>query len=182
MSTKVAPKVEATPPPLSYEFKDGKSGLITRTDENGTLEVANYDEKKKVLRIVKEHNNYRGAVTRWLGENDHKITNTIFDGDEEDPQGGPPCPAMHPMMGDKTPAVVEWYRKNRPAEFKARYGVTGQTEDGQLIASRRTFVTAKPGDKDAEGVPFVQVAETGVENTTWDADTSIPGQPKKVRK
>lgn len=182
MSTKVAPKVEATPPPLSYEFKDGKSGLITRTDENGTLEVATYDEKKKVLRIVKEHNNFRGAVTRWLGEADYKINSTIFDGDDEDPQGGPPCPPMHPAMGDKTPSVVKWWKDNRPAEFKTKYGITGQTEDGQLIGSRRTYLTAKPGDKGPDGIALVEITDTGVENTTWDADTSIPGQPKKVRK
>jgi hypothetical protein len=32
------------------------------------------------------------------------------------------CPIPHdPMMGDKTPAVVEWYRDNDPAEFARRY-------------------------------------------------------------
>ena len=30
-------------------------------------------------------------------------------------------PDMNPMLGDKTPEVVEWYRDNDPAEFSRRY-------------------------------------------------------------
>lgn len=33
----------------------------------------------------------------------------------------PPAPDMDPMLGDKTPAYVEWVRDNDPAEFKSRY-------------------------------------------------------------
>lgn len=31
------------------------------------------------------------------------------------------CPAQDPSLGDKTPAVVEWYRDNQPEEFARRY-------------------------------------------------------------
>ena len=34
----------------------------------------------------------------------------------------PACPPCDPAMGDKTPAVVEWYRDHAPEEFKRRYG------------------------------------------------------------
>lgn len=30
-------------------------------------------------------------------------------------------PALDPMLGDKTPAFVEWLRDNDPAEFQRRY-------------------------------------------------------------
>lgn len=33
----------------------------------------------------------------------------------------PPMPAMEPDMGDKTPAVVEWYRDYWPEEYARRY-------------------------------------------------------------
>ena len=37
---------------------------------------------------------------------------------EASPSG---CPPMEHTLGDKTPAVVEWYRDNQPEEFKRRY-------------------------------------------------------------
>jgi hypothetical protein len=49
-------------------------------------------------------------------------------GVEDDERGlvmyGPlPCPvATDPAMGDKTPAVMAWYREHRPEEFARRYG------------------------------------------------------------
>lgn len=33
----------------------------------------------------------------------------------------PPQPEMDPMLGDKTPAFVEWLRDHRPEEFQTRY-------------------------------------------------------------
>lgn len=30
-------------------------------------------------------------------------------------------PEMDPMLGDKTPAYVEWLRDNAPVEFQRRY-------------------------------------------------------------
>jgi hypothetical protein len=32
-----------------------------------------------------------------------------------------PIPNADPQLGDKTPAVVEWYRDNDPAEYERRY-------------------------------------------------------------
>jgi hypothetical protein len=36
-------------------------------------------------------------------------------------KGVPPMPEMDPRLGDKTPAVVEWYFKHQPKEAAARY-------------------------------------------------------------
>lgn len=40
-----------------------------------------------------------------------------------DPDGHrvPAMPDEDPKLGDKTPAVVEWYAEHDPAEFKRRY-------------------------------------------------------------
>lgn len=37
------------------------------------------------------------------------------------PADVPPCPAEDLRYGDKTPEVVEWYRRYHPGEFKRRY-------------------------------------------------------------
>jgi hypothetical protein len=34
----------------------------------------------------------------------------------------PECPPEDPTAGDKTEAVVEWYRQYKPEEFAAKYG------------------------------------------------------------
>lgn len=33
----------------------------------------------------------------------------------------PPAPEMEQMLGDKTPAYVEWVRDHHPQEFATRY-------------------------------------------------------------
>lgn len=40
---------------------------------------------------------------------------------EEQDDATPPCPAEDLRYGDKTPAVVAWYREHQPEEFERRY-------------------------------------------------------------
>ena len=37
------------------------------------------------------------------------------------PKHIPPAPEMEQMLGDKTPAYVEWMRDHHPEEFAIRY-------------------------------------------------------------
>lgn len=37
------------------------------------------------------------------------------------PKTIPPAPEMEQMLGDKTPAYVEWMRDHHPEEFAIRY-------------------------------------------------------------
>ena len=50
------------------------------------------------------------------------------------PNGIPPMPPMDPLVGDKTPVVVEWFRTYWPEEFERRYkgrkGVTVERKFG----------------------------------------------------
>jgi hypothetical protein len=42
-------------------------------------------------------------------------------GNPPPPSGRPPMPEADPMLGDKTPELVEWYRDNDPDEYARRY-------------------------------------------------------------
>ena len=50
----------------------------------------------------------------------------------------PDCPEMTPQLGDKTPAVVKWYFKWRPEEFKVKYGCVIDKKGGfKRVCCRR---------------------------------------------
>lgn len=114
-----------------YEL-GGKEGdpsrSITRTDQQGSAEVAVYHGDSKTLEFVSTAAaNYRLPVIRCVGEAGLKYSKFAIKGggaDKVDPSS-PKRPKIDPRMGDKTPEIVEWYRDYRPNEFKIRYGVMG---------------------------------------------------------
>lgn len=118
-----APKEAA--PRIDYELLP--NGDITRTDKDGTVRIARYVADAKRLEIVEEHQKFRAAMVRHLNSIEVAITSTIIEGDKPDVVAAeiPPCPKPTMQAGDKTPAVVEWYRKYKPAEYRARYGIIG---------------------------------------------------------
>jgi hypothetical protein len=103
------------------------NGNITRTDKDSSTIVARYEKATKTVRVIQEWAKFRPAVIRWLNQEEIPIDAILLEGDKPDvvPAGVdiPPRPKMTPQEGDKTPAVVEWYRKYKPNEFKARYGI-----------------------------------------------------------
>lgn len=115
-------------PQIDYALTE--AGEITRTDKDSTIVVARYDRTTKIVRIVPEWQKFRPAVIRFLNSEEvqAKIESIILEGDRPDaPKADiPPRPKMDPRFGDKTPAVVDWYRKYKPAEYKARYGIVGE--------------------------------------------------------
>lgn len=118
-----APKEAA--PKIDYELME--NGDITRTDKDGTVRIARYVENAKRLEIVEEFQNFRPAVVRHLNSLEVPIDSVILEGDTPDTKkaGEPPCPKPTMRDGDKTPAVVDWFKKYRPAEYRARYGIIG---------------------------------------------------------
>lgn len=157
-------------PVLDYGILD--NGDVTRTTKDGTDVIAIYDAKTKVLEIVEEFASYRSAVVRWMNANETPIASIIMQGDKVDSTKGniPPCPKPTMSAGDKTPAVVEWFRKYKPAEYRARYGIKGPgtvtkykvvlNERGEkvkepysvdaTIAERKTHLTEKVEAADAQ--------------------------------
>lgn len=146
-------------PVIDYALNE--AGEITRTDKDSTTVVAKYDRSTKIVRIVEQWSKFRPAIIRWLNAEEIKIESILMEGDRPDPvpNGGiPPRPKMTDREGDKTPAVVEWYRKYKPAEYRARYGIKG---DG-MVTKRRIEFNEK-GEKVA--VPY-QVEATLAQRKT----------------
>lgn len=135
-------------PQIDYALTE--AGEITRTDKDSTIVIGRYDRTTKIVRIVPEWSKFRPAMIRFLNAEDVKIESILLEGDKPDavPDAGiPPKPKKTIEAGDKTPALVEWYRKHKPAEYKARYGIRG---DG-VVTKYRTETNEK-GEK--VKVPF----------------------------
>ena len=45
-------------------------------------------------------------------------------------------PKKSMRLGDKTPEVVDWYRKYKPEEYRARYGIKGE---GTVTKTRKVL-------------------------------------------
>lgn len=58
------------------------------------------------------------AATSQADSQETNKDSTIVETPPPAKKGPPPA---DPLMGDKTPAVVEYYRDNEPAEYKRRY-------------------------------------------------------------
>ena len=152
-------------PEIDYELL--ANGDVTRTDKDSTITVARYDQKTQTVRLVDQWAKFRPAVIRFLNENEVPIAAILMEGMKPDvtPPGVsiPPKPARDIAMGDKTPALVEWYKKYKPNEYVARYGIRGPgtvtkfrvelNERGEkvkvpyeveaVIATRKTHLTEK---------------------------------------
>jgi hypothetical protein len=130
MSTNQTPNTDGPSKAPQIDYALNEKGEITRTDKDSTITIGRYDRETKIVRIIPEWAKFRPAMIRFLNAEEVPIESIILDGDEPDrPKPGvtiPPRPKMTLEAGDKTPAVVEWYRKYKPAEYKARYGVIGE--------------------------------------------------------
>lgn len=146
MSTPESPEKKYEGPVIGYSLNDGK---ITRTDKDGGVVVAHFDGK--VVSIIPERANFRTAVIRWLNETNQSYESVVMLGDTPTPPAVkakiPPMPKKDMRLGDKTPAVVEWYRMYHPAEYKARYGIKGPG-----VVTKTRFETDEKGNKVA--VPY----------------------------
>lgn len=129
MSKNTQPVTDGPSKAPQIDYNMTEAGEITRTDKDSTIVIGRYDRETKVVRIVPEWAKFRPAMIRFLNAEEIAIESILLEGDKPDsvPAAGiPPRPKMTVEAGDKTPAVVEWYRKYKPAEYKARYGIVGE--------------------------------------------------------
>lgn len=72
---------------------------------------------------------HKSKLKKELGDAGIEVTGFAkVEGESGDTENAniPPCPPADPLMGDKTPAVVEWYRDYKPEEFQSRYTANGR--------------------------------------------------------
>lgn len=180
MSTKATADTSATvtkpaekPPALEYRMDAG--GKITRTDKDSSVHVATLIDGGKLV-LVPQWSKFRPAVVRWLNDQDLTPKSIVMEGDEDrtPKENIPPMPKKEMRLGDKTPAVVEWYRKYKPAEYKARYGIKGEG----TVTKYRTVINPNTGipEKQAYQVDCV-LAERKIEGTEkMEANETTLGQ------
>jgi hypothetical protein len=114
----------------AFELLD--NGDVVQNKKGKATVLANYDSEVGHLEFTSESAdaNFRPHVSRAILEDSDGVTtgNRIasygIKGREADEirKNEPPKPKQN-WLGDKTPAIVEWYFKWRPQEAYARYGV-----------------------------------------------------------
>lgn len=119
----------------SYYFVEkSKSIHMKRAKGDEVIEdklVAHYDpETAKVSFKNKAHTKlYKTPVMTFLAENELSMRSFVREdlpADKPATASTPPRPKKTKHDGDKTPAVVEWYRRYFPNEYITRYGIMGK--------------------------------------------------------
>lgn len=141
-----------------FELLD--NGDVVNNYKGTATVLANYEIREGHLEFASSYldKKYRAQVVRAITENteghlnQNKIASYGIKGrprDEVKPNL-PPRPKMDKNMGDKTPAVVEWYFKYKPQEAYARYGVV-LGEDGVPVRGDFRRVETSIEVKEATG-------------------------------
>jgi len=144
MSTETKPanaavnKVVEKAPVIDYNIAE--DGTITRTDKDSTITVATLKEDNALV-LVPEWVKFRAPIVRFLNEDAGRSPSAVYtEGDEPSPKAKardiPPMPKMSMRLGDKTPEVMEWFKKYKPEEYRARYGIQGE---GTVTKSRKVL-------------------------------------------
>jgi hypothetical protein len=107
---------------------DPTTGAITRTDKAGQVETLATIKDGVLEYTSDETKRFHAAVVRFLNDEGVKFETIALKGAARDKVAVniPPRPKMDPAKGDKTPAVVEWYRQYKPEEYKVKYGIVGE--------------------------------------------------------
>jgi hypothetical protein len=164
----------ATPPKkqsnVSYAHteKDGVT-TITRSDGKTNTTLATLKDEKLTYPNAESRKLYHTHVARYLNEEDipFNADDVSIEGsdDDENDVDMSKAPRRTIEQGDKTPAYVEWLKKNKPKLFEKTYGVRGEGtvvrrlkgtdpvtgrptertfEERALISDRKTHLTEKP--------------------------------------
>jgi hypothetical protein len=121
---------------VSVYLLEPKSGEIRRKRMLGEQLVdevvaAKYDAEKQIVTFknAKAVKDFKESVITFLAENELLVKSfQRADVEPDKPlhdKSVPQRPRKTNHEGDKTPAVIDWYYKFRPNEFKTRYGYLG---------------------------------------------------------
>lgn len=128
--------------PITYYFDEKSQEIHMRKGKGDEIledkVVAHYDPESQALSFknANQLRLWKLPVTTFLAENEMLIKSyqrADLEPDKPLTASIPPRPKKTKAAGDKTPAVVEWYRRYKPNEFKTRYGVIGTYTGPGLI-------------------------------------------------
>lgn len=166
-----------------------KNGDLTQDIDGSKVVVAHYDRKTRHLefatlefsqKLIRQVAAAIGTVNKGTQSSGLTIETMGVRGQERDkPTGKVPPRPRRGVLGDQTPAVVEWYFKWYPQEAYIRYGVF-LDENGEPVRKRVKRLTkeivddregaigladrnegrgTQTGPKTFEGGPIQQIAE-----------------------
>lgn len=169
-----APSEPAKMPEIDYTLHP--DGRVTRKDKDSTLHVANYDAKTRTLSFISEETlKFRPPTVGFLNRKDIEIDHIVLKevgADVVDEANIPPKPKKSMVHGDKTPALVEWYRKYFPKEYAARYGVQGP---GTVTKYRKVENEKKPGTFVTEAYEEDAIISTRKTHLTEKPEANVSG-------
>jgi len=170
---------EQKAPVVDYNL--APNGDVTRTDKEGTITVGNLNDGKLVL--DPKWTKFRAPAVAFLNESGNGPKSIVLAGDENVPEKKniPACPKKEMRFGDKTPAVVEWYRKYKPEEYKARYGIKGQ---GTVTKTRKVLnqETGQPSTEQYEVEATIAERKIAGTEKVEAANTSVGGDESEYSK
>lgn len=103
--------------------------------------VAELEEEKEILEEARAAGELpKPKVDVPAGKKEDELTDLEF----ASLKGIDP-PKVNMALGDKTPAVMRWRKRHRPALFKEAYGIYGEVGDKKKhVAARKTSMTTTP--------------------------------------
>lgn len=154
------------------EYELLENGDVVRNVKGRPSVLAHYEEEDGHLEFVSVYmdERYRIQVQRAITEDtegmasNKRILSYGIKGRERDEvkTNEPQRPKADRMLGDKTPAVVDWFFKWRPKEAYVRYGVQLNTATNEPVIAHCRRVELRIGENPKDGT--VQQTEAVTEN------------------
>lgn len=148
-----------------------KTNEIVRIARGRQSAIAKLSEDNKTL-TWKDANLqavYRTSVESFLTAEGINVVTVLMEGQKPDviPPEAPPCPKMHKMQGEMTPAYLEWLMENSPIAFQNLLGVI--------------LRELKPGEKAPDDPRKLWMREEVVRAITYPKPESQGGQILTMR-
>ena len=136
-------------PPIIRKKRGRQKGWRKQSLDFQPVEIRKAEPKDEMTLLKEELQTLRNQMSKMRGYQTEeylaspgvRVENVAFRGrplPDPLPEG---FPEIDPLAGDKTPAVVEWFRDNDPQEYIARYHLRKTHLRGNQKAANPEFIT-----------------------------------------